>query len=187
LFSLELDLLEAHLIAKDGGESGLLVDLGTLEEAEGVDVKDVTLGGLGGDAVQLDVVDLLANTEGVDGGLLLETAGLDLEDWWITGTAVSDEKDLVGDLGSVTELGLEGVVDNPLDGQTGVGTATGVDNGVDGLDGLGVVLHLVHVEAELWATVVGDQTDTDSGLAQVGLQEEVVDKVLHLLEVLGTD
>ena len=124
MFSLELDLLEAHLIAKDGGESGLLVDLGTLEEAEGVDVKDVTLGGLGGDAVQLDVVDLLANTEGVDGGLLLETAGLDLEDWWITGTAVSDEKDLVGDLGSVTELGLEGVVDNPLDGQTGVGTAT---------------------------------------------------------------
>ena len=50
-----------------------------------------------------------------------------------------------------------------------------------------MVLHLVHVEAELWATVVGDQTDTDSGLAQVGLQEEVVDKVLHLLEVLGTD
>ena len=98
--------------------------MGTLEEAEGVDVKDVTLGGLGGDAVQLDVVDLLANTEGVDGGLLLKTAGLNLEDWWITGTAVSDEKDLVGDLGSVTELGLEGVVDNPLDGQTGVGTAT---------------------------------------------------------------
>lgn len=64
---------------------------------------------------------------------------------------------------------------------------TGVDNGVDGVDGLGVVLHLVHVEAELWAAVVGDQTDTDSGLAQVGLQEEVVDKVLHLLEVLGTD
>ena len=50
-----------------------------------------------------------------------------------------------------------------------------------------MVLHLVHVEAELWATVVGDQTDTDSGLAQVGLQEEVVDKVLHLLEVLSTD
>ena len=98
--------------------------MGTLEEAEGVDVKDVTLGGLGGDAVQLDVVDLLADTEGVDGGLILETAGLDLEDWWITGTTVGDEKDLVGDLGSVTELGLEGVVDNPLDGQTGVGTAT---------------------------------------------------------------
>ena len=50
-----------------------------------------------------------------------------------------------------------------------------------------MVLHLVHVEAELWAAVVGDQTDTDSGLAQVGLQEEVVDKVLHLLEVLSTD
>ena len=50
-----------------------------------------------------------------------------------------------------------------------------------------MVLHLVHVEAELWATVVGDQTDTDSGLAQVRLQEEVVDKVLHLLEVLGAD
>ena len=98
--------------------------MGTLEEAEGVDVKDVTLGGLGGDAVQLDVVDLLANTQGVDGGLLLETARLNLEDWWITGTTVGDKKDLVGDLGSVTELLLEGVIDNPLDGQTGVGTAT---------------------------------------------------------------
>ena len=54
----------------------------------------------------------------------MKTSGLDLQDWWIASTSVSDQKDLVGDLWAITELGLESVVDNPLDGETGVGTTS---------------------------------------------------------------
>ena len=54
----------------------------------------------------------------------MKTSGLDLQDWWIASTSVSDQKDLVGDLWAITELRLESVVDNPLDGETGVGTTS---------------------------------------------------------------
>ena len=67
---------------------------GSLEEAEVVDVEDMSLRWIGGDSVEFDVVDLFADTEGVDGGLLLEAAGLDLEHWGISGSAVGDEEDL---------------------------------------------------------------------------------------------
>ena len=67
---------------------------GSLEEAEVVDVEDVSLGGVGGDSVEFDVVDLLADAEGVDGRLLLEAAGLDLEHWWISGSTVGDKENL---------------------------------------------------------------------------------------------
>lgn len=67
---------------------------GSLEEAEVVDVEDMSLRWIGGDSVEFDVVDLFADTEGVDGRLLLEAAGLDLEHWGISGSAVGDEEDL---------------------------------------------------------------------------------------------
>lgn len=85
-------LFEADFVAENARQSGLLE--GSLEEAEVVDVEDVSLGGIGGDSVEFDVVDLFADTEGVDGRLLLEAAGLDLEHWWISGSTVGDEEDL---------------------------------------------------------------------------------------------
>ena len=112
---------------------------GSLEEAEVVDVEHVTLGRIGSDSVELDVVDLFADTEGVDGGLLLEAAGLDLEHWWISGSAVGDEEDLrkklntsrfwmsfylVGDFRSIAKFRSESVFDNPLDGGTGVSSSS---------------------------------------------------------------
>jgi len=157
---------------------------GSLEEAEVVDVEHVTLGRIGSDSVELDVVDLFADTEGVDGGLLLEAARLDLEHWWISGSAVGDEEDLVGDFRSIAEFRSESVLDNPLDGGTGVSSSSFIDDRIDSVNSLLVVFHFVHVESESWSSVVSDQTDSDSVLAEVGLHQQVDNEVLHLLEVL---
>jgi hypothetical protein len=160
---------------------------GSLEEAEVVDVEDVSLGGIGGDSVELDVVDLFADAEGVDGRLLLEAAGLDLEHWWISGSTVGDKENLVGDFWAITKLGSESVFDNPLDGGTGVGSSSFVDDRVDSVDGLLMVFHFVHVESKSWSSVVSDQTNSDSLLAEIRLHQQVDNEVLHLLEVLVTD
>ena len=98
--------------------------MSTLEEAERVNVQNVSLRWLRGNAVQFDVVNLFTDTESIDCGLFLETTRLNLQNWWITGTTVSDQENLVGDLWTITELGFEGIVDNPFDGKTGVSTAT---------------------------------------------------------------
>lgn len=160
---------------------------GSLEEAEVVDIEHVTLGRIGSDSVELDVVDLFADTESVDGGLLLEAARLDLEHWWISGSAVGDEEDLVGDFRSIAEFRSESVFDNPLDGGTGVSSSSFVDDRIDSVNSLLVVFHFVHVESESWSSVVSDQTDSDSVLTEVGLHQQVDNEVLHLLEVLVAD
>jgi len=160
---------------------------GSLEEAEVVDVEHVTLGWIGSDSVEFDVVDLFADTESVDGGLLLEAAGLDLEHWRISGSAVGDEEDLVGDFRSIAEFRSESVLDNPLDGGTSVGSSSFVDDRIDSVNSLLMVFHFVHVESESWSSVVSDQTDSDSVLTEVGLHQQVDNEVLHLLEVLVSD
>ena len=106
-------LLDANFVTKDGGEGRFLE--GTFQKGEVVDVKYVTFRGFRCDSVQLDVVDLFANAEGVDGRFFLQTAGLHLEDGRVTGTPVGDEQDLVGHLWSVTEFRLESIVHDPFD------------------------------------------------------------------------
>ena len=119
-----INLLNTDLVTEDWRECWLFVDLSTLEEAERVNVQNVSLRWLRGNTVQLDVVNLFTDTESIDCGLFLETTRLNFQDWWITGTAVSDQENLVGDLWAITEFRLEGIVDDPFDGKTGVSTAT---------------------------------------------------------------
>lgn len=57
-------LFEADFVAENARQSGLLE--GSLEEAEVVDVEHVALGRIGSDSVELDVIDLFADTERVD-------------------------------------------------------------------------------------------------------------------------
>jgi len=57
-------LFEADFVAENARQSGLLE--GSLEEAEVVDVEHVALGWIGSDSVELDVIDLFADTERVD-------------------------------------------------------------------------------------------------------------------------
>lgn len=117
----------------------------------------------------------------------METSGFDTENWGISGTSVGDQKNLVWDFWSVTEFWSESVVDNPSDGESSVGSPTFVFNSVDGVNSLLMVCHFVHVESELWFSVVCDETDPDTSLTQVRLEKKVDDEVLHLVEVVVTN
>ena len=97
---------------------------GSLQKGEIIDVEHVTLGGLGGDSVQLDIVDLLPDAERVDRRLFLEAAGFDAQDWRIARSPVGDEEDFVGHFGSVAELRSESIVHHPSDSKTGIRPTT---------------------------------------------------------------
>ena len=97
---------------------------GSLQKGEIIDVEHVTLGGLRGDSVELDIVDLLPDAERVDCRLFLKSTRFDAQDWRIARSPVGDEEDFVGHFRSVTKLGSESIVDHPSDSKTGICSAT---------------------------------------------------------------
>ena len=54
----------------------------------------------------------------------LESSSLNAEDWGISGSTVGDEEDLVGNFGTVSEFGSEGVIDHPSDSQSSVSSTS---------------------------------------------------------------
>ena len=58
---------------------------------------------------------------------------------------------------------------------------------VNSSNGLFMIFHFVHMESKLWTSVVSNQTDTDTLLTQVGLKKQIVNEILHFLEIFFAD